>query len=84
MLREVERLADHAAHAAGDTGAIAQLGAAWGITKQAARLRWPGAVRKPNDTSGQAEPFEKGGFRVGGHRSRRHQWLGRGTIRESE
>ncbi|MFC9583378.1 hypothetical protein ACFVJ8_11190 [Streptomyces yangpuensis] len=62
MLREVEQLADRAAHAAGDTGAIAQLGAAWGITKQAARLRWPGAVRKPNDTSGQAEPFEKGGF----------------------
>ncbi|MCX4403802.1 MULTISPECIES: hypothetical protein [unclassified Streptomyces] len=62
-LHEIEgiarRLADGAARTAGGTGAsYAQLGAAWGITKQAARLRWPGAVRKPDDTSGEGEPFE--------------------------
>ncbi|OQD57531.1 hypothetical protein BM536_001900 [Streptomyces phaeoluteigriseus] len=55
----VRRLADRAARTAGGTGAsYAQLGAAWGITKQAARLRWPGAVRRPDDTSGEAASFE--------------------------
>ncbi|MGI5143441.1 MULTISPECIES: hypothetical protein [unclassified Streptomyces] len=34
------------------------LGAAWGVTKQAVRLRWPGAVRKPTDRSDGSEPFE--------------------------
>ncbi|MEU6071384.1 hypothetical protein ABZ864_44845 [Streptomyces sp. NPDC047082] len=67
-LHEIEgiarRLADSAARTAGGTGAsYAQLGATWGITKQAARLRWPGAVRKPDDTSGEGEPFE---LRLGG------------------
>ncbi|MEU2730592.1 hypothetical protein ABZ650_23035 [Streptomyces griseoviridis] len=67
-LHEIEgiarRLADGAARTAGGTGAsYAQLGAAWGITKQAARLRWPGAVRKHDDTSGEGEPFE---LRLGG------------------
>ncbi|MEU0431885.1 hypothetical protein ABZ153_09595 [Streptomyces sp. NPDC006290] len=67
-LHEIEgiarRLADGAARTAGATGAsYAQLGAAWGITKQAARLRWPGAVRKPDGTSGEGEPFE---LRLGG------------------
>ncbi|MGW2826406.1 hypothetical protein ACWC24_36290 [Streptomyces sp. NPDC001443] len=62
-LHEIEgiarRLADNAARTAGGTGAnYAQLGTAWGITKQAARLRWPGAVRKHDDTSGEGEPFE--------------------------
>ncbi|MFE5923184.1 hypothetical protein [Streptomyces sp. NPDC056468] len=62
-LHEVEgiarRLADGAARTAGGTGAsYAQLGSAWGVTKQAARLRWPGAVRKPDDTSGEGAPFE--------------------------
>ncbi|MER8009640.1 hypothetical protein [Streptomyces sp. NPDC094149] len=67
-LHEIEgiakRLADTVARTAGGTGAnYAQLGAAWGITKQAARLRWPGAVRRPDDTSGEGEPFE---LRLGG------------------
>ncbi|MFJ9908352.1 hypothetical protein ACIRVK_36765 [Streptomyces sp. NPDC101152] len=67
-LHEIEgiarRLADGTARTAGGTGAsYAQLGAAWGITKQAARLRWPGAVRKHDDTSGEGEPFE---LRLGG------------------
>ncbi|MEU9546277.1 hypothetical protein [Streptomyces mirabilis] len=67
-LHEIEgiarRLADGAARTAGGTGAsYAQLGATWGITKQAARLRWPGAVRKHDDTSGEGEPFE---LRLGG------------------
>ncbi|WP_086796925.1 hypothetical protein [Streptomyces caniscabiei] len=62
-LHEIEgiarRLADRTARTAGGTGAnYAQLGAAWGITKQAARLRWPGAVRRPDDTSGEGAPFE--------------------------
>ncbi|MCX5278005.1 hypothetical protein [Streptomyces virginiae] len=56
----VKRLADRYARTAGATGATyAHLGAAWGgITKQAARLRWPGAVRKPTDLADGAEPFE--------------------------
>ncbi|MGW2891891.1 hypothetical protein ACWDDN_42625 [Streptomyces griseoruber] len=67
-LHEIEgiarRLADSAARTAGGTGAsYTQLGAAWGITKQAARLRWPGAVRKHDDTSGEGQPFE---LRLGG------------------
>ncbi|MFF3412647.1 hypothetical protein ACFYW8_42265 [Streptomyces sp. NPDC002742] len=67
-LHEIEgiarRIADSAARTAGGTGAsYAQLGAAWGITKQAARLRWPGAVRKPDGSSGEGEPFE---LRLGG------------------
>ncbi|MFE1781275.1 hypothetical protein ACFW9F_01440 [Streptomyces sp. NPDC059506] len=63
-LREVDtiikRLADRAARTAGGTGAsYADLGSAWGgISKQAARLRWPGAVRKPTDLADNAERFE--------------------------
>ncbi|MFJ9634439.1 hypothetical protein ACIRU8_42780 [Streptomyces sp. NPDC101175] len=58
------RLADGTARTAGGTGAnYAQLGAAWGITKQAARLRWPGVVRKHDDTSSEDAPFE---LRLGG------------------
>ncbi|MGD6757273.1 hypothetical protein [Streptomyces sp. BH105] len=63
-LHEVEtitkRLADRSARAAGATGATyAQLGTAWGgITKQAARSRWPGAVRKPTDLADDGEPFD--------------------------
>ncbi|MEJ8653731.1 hypothetical protein WKI65_38215 [Streptomyces sp. MS1.AVA.3] len=56
----VKRLATRYARTAGANGATyAHLGAAWGgITKQAARLRWPGAVRKPTDLADGAEPFE--------------------------
>ncbi|MEU0032033.1 hypothetical protein [Streptomyces sp. NPDC006335] len=55
----VGRLADRAARAAGAIGATyPHLGAAWGITKQAARLRWPGAVRKPTDLANVGEPLD--------------------------
>lgn len=55
----VGRLADRAARAAGATGATyPHLGAAWGVTKQAARLRWPGAVRKPTDLADTGEPLD--------------------------
>ncbi|MDW8803714.1 hypothetical protein P1P68_02540 [Streptomyces scabiei] len=56
----VKRLANRHARTAGATGATyAHLGTAWGgITKQAARLRWPGAVRKPTDLADGAVPFE--------------------------
>ncbi|MER5511517.1 hypothetical protein ABT052_40330 [Streptomyces sp. NPDC002766] len=55
----VRRLADRTARAAGGIGAnYGHLGAAWGITRQAARLRWPGAVRKPTDLTDDAEPFQ--------------------------
>ncbi|MGW0491115.1 hypothetical protein [Streptomyces olivaceus] len=55
-----KRLANRYARTAGATGATyAHLGTAWGgITKQAARLRWPGAVRRPTDLADGAEPFE--------------------------
>ncbi|MDH6604474.1 hypothetical protein M2164_000109 [Streptomyces sp. SAI-208] len=56
----VKKLADRTARAAGGIGAnYGHLGAAWGgITKQAARLRWPGAVRRPTDLTEKAEPFQ--------------------------
>ena len=55
----VRKLAERTARAAGSIGAnYGHLGAAWGITKQAARLRWPGAVRKPTDLTDDAEPFQ--------------------------
>ncbi|GGZ81591.1 hypothetical protein ACFOOM_21910 [Streptomyces echinoruber] len=58
------RLAEQAARTAGATGAsYAHLGTTWGITKQAARLRWPGAVRRPGNADGEADPLE---LRLGG------------------
>lgn len=50
VLREVgptaERLASRRAKKTGDRGTTyTQLGQAWGITRQAARSRWPGVVR---------------------------------------
>ncbi|MGP3983780.1 hypothetical protein [Streptomyces sp. KR80] len=51
----VDRLAAAAARTAGHTGAsYAKLGAAWGITRQSARLRWPDAV----PPRGEARPVE--------------------------
>ncbi|WP_331729763.1 hypothetical protein [Streptomyces chartreusis] len=55
----VRRLADRTARTAGGIGATyGHLGAAWGITKQAARLRWPGAVQKPTTLTDETEPFQ--------------------------
>ncbi|MGY6026906.1 hypothetical protein [Streptomyces spinosirectus] len=55
----VRRLADRTARTAGAIGVnYGQLGAAWGITKQAARLRWPGAVRKPTEPTDETEPLQ--------------------------
>lgn len=45
---EVKRLAAIAARTAGSYGAnYEQLGAAWGITRQGARKKWPEAVDRP-------------------------------------
>ncbi|MFB7917185.1 hypothetical protein [Streptomyces sp. NPDC056061] len=44
----VERLTADSARTAGSYGAsYEQLGAAWGITRQGARKKWPDAVRRP-------------------------------------
>jgi hypothetical protein len=52
VAEELEGMAAAAAKAAGAKGAsYADLGAAWGITRQAARKRWPGAV-DPNSARG--------------------------------
>ncbi|MFI6530678.1 hypothetical protein [Streptomyces uncialis] len=53
VLREVgpaaERLASRRAKKTGERGTTyTQLGQAWGITRQAARSRWPGVVRVSN------------------------------------
>ncbi|MFE6866456.1 hypothetical protein ACFVFS_07855 [Kitasatospora sp. NPDC057692] len=46
---EVKRLAETAAGTAGSYGAsYEQLGAAWGITRQGARKKWPDAVPRPS------------------------------------
>ncbi|MEV5016444.1 hypothetical protein ACIGW1_19725 [Streptomyces sp. NPDC053780] len=45
---EVKRLTERAAVTAGSYGAsYEQLGAVWGITRQGARKKWPGAVSRP-------------------------------------
>ncbi|WP_326763568.1 hypothetical protein OG978_02345 [Streptomyces sp. NBC_01591] len=52
---EVKRLTAIAATTAGSYGAsYEQLGAAWGITRQGARKKWPDAVDRP--ASAEAEP----------------------------
>ncbi|MER5635094.1 hypothetical protein [Streptomyces nitrosporeus] len=49
---EVKRLTEIAAGTAGAYGAsYEQLGAVWGITRQGARKKWPGAVSRPTDTA---------------------------------
>ncbi len=46
---EVKRLTEIAAGTAGSYGAsYEQLGAAWGITRQGARKKWPDAVTRPS------------------------------------
>ncbi|MEV8455055.1 hypothetical protein AB0467_07465 [Streptomyces sp. NPDC052095] len=53
---EVKRLTAMAARTAGSYGAsYEQLGAAWGITRQGARKKWPDAVDRPA-TPAHAEP----------------------------
>ncbi|MGW0664853.1 hypothetical protein [Streptodolium elevatio] len=48
MDAEVRRLSAQAAATAGSYGAsYEQLGAVWGITRQGARKKWPGAVNRP-------------------------------------
>lgn len=45
---EVKRLTANAAATAGSYGAsYEQLGAVWGITRQGARKKWPGAITRP-------------------------------------
>lgn len=54
----IEQLADTSARSAGAAGAnYPQLGAAWGISRQAARKRWLGAVSAANETANK-EPVE--------------------------
>ncbi|MFE6974203.1 hypothetical protein [Streptomyces sp. NPDC057682] len=51
---EVKRLTAIAAGTAGAYGAnYEQLGAAWGITRQGARKKWPGAVTRPAPDPGR-------------------------------
>lgn len=55
---EVKRLAATAAATAGSYGAsYEQLGAAWGITRQGARKKWPEAVSRPAARPGSLELF---------------------------
>ncbi|MFD7454967.1 hypothetical protein [Kitasatospora sp. NPDC059827] len=55
---EVKRLAATAAATAGSYGAsYEQLGAAWGITRQGARKKWPEAVGRPAARPGSLELF---------------------------
>ncbi|MGW6875876.1 hypothetical protein ACWGHA_26470 [Streptomyces xanthophaeus] len=66
-LRQIEdtvrRLAERTARTVGATGcSYTHLGAAWGITRQAARLRWPDAVRKPGAQEESLELRIAGGF----------------------
>ncbi|MGA4980179.1 hypothetical protein [Streptomyces cinereoruber] len=56
---EVKRLTERAAATAGSYGAsYEQLGAVWGITRQGARKKWPGAVSRPaSATAGRLALF---------------------------
>ncbi|MGA5817904.1 hypothetical protein ACPC54_08605 [Kitasatospora sp. NPDC094028] len=55
---EVKRLTAVAAATAGSYGAnYEQLGAAWGITRQGARKKWPDAVSRPAARPGAIELF---------------------------
>ncbi|MFE5582806.1 hypothetical protein [Kitasatospora sp. NPDC056531] len=55
---EVKRLTATAAATAGSYGAsYEQLGAAWGITRQGARKKWPEAVSRPAARPGALELF---------------------------
>ncbi|MEU4118402.1 hypothetical protein AB0F71_28400 [Kitasatospora sp. NPDC028055] len=55
---EVKRLTATAAATAGSYGAsYEQLGAAWGITRQGARKKWPEAVSRPATRPGSLELF---------------------------
>ncbi|MFI9361834.1 hypothetical protein ACIG5E_12360 [Kitasatospora sp. NPDC053057] len=55
---EVKRLTAAAAATAGSYGAsYEQLGAAWGITRQGARKKWPEAVSRPAARPGSLELF---------------------------
>ncbi|MER7582129.1 hypothetical protein [Kitasatospora sp. NPDC097691] len=55
---EVKRLTALAAATAGSYGAsYEQLGAAWGITRQGARKKWPDAVGRPVPRPGSLELF---------------------------
>ncbi|MFJ9736590.1 hypothetical protein [Streptomyces sp. NPDC101166] len=54
---EVKRLTAIAARTAGSYGAsYEQMGAAWGITRQGARKKWPDAVPRPTAATGQTIP----------------------------
>lgn len=54
----VKQLTEHAAMTAGSYGAsYEQLGAVWGITRQGARKKWPGAVTRPTPTRTTLELF---------------------------
>ncbi|MGW3227257.1 hypothetical protein [Kitasatospora sp. NPDC001095] len=56
---EVKRLAAGAAATAGSYGAsYERLGAAWGITRQGARKKWPEAVSRPVAKSDSLELFK--------------------------
>nr|BFD89643.1 hypothetical protein KitaXyl93_10030 [Kitasatospora sp. Xyl93] len=55
---EVKRLTAGAAATAGSYGAsYEQLGAAWGITRQGARKKWPAAVSRPAARLGSLDLF---------------------------
>lgn len=56
---EVKRLAAISARTAGSYGAsYERMGAAWGITRQGARKKWPDAVDKSAATEGEASNLE--------------------------
>lgn len=58
----IEQLAANAARTAGAIGVgYPHLGTSWGITRQAARLRWPGVVRPTRNDAETAEVNVAGG-----------------------
>ncbi|AEN10234.1 MULTISPECIES: hypothetical protein [unclassified Streptomyces] len=88
---EVKKLTERAANTAGSYGAsYEQLGAAWGITRQGARKKWPEAVNRAAASGAESGSLELcGGAAVLTHNpsSTRWYWTGRaadGTHGESD
>ncbi|MFG3229884.1 hypothetical protein ACGF07_34565 [Kitasatospora sp. NPDC048194] len=77
---EVESMASETAHRAGRRGATyPQLGTAWGVTRQAARSRWPKAVQAPAVKGERAEVQLFGGRATVSHLPDEGGWWWIGT-----
>ncbi|WP_329035319.1 hypothetical protein OHT61_04790 [Streptomyces sp. NBC_00178] len=77
---EVKRLTERAAVTAGSYGAsYEQLGAVWGITRQGARKKWPGAVSRPAPATAGALALFGGTAELVQSPSGGWGWTGRGA-----